>query len=93
MLEYNKNYGKTTGSLWNYYREEANSGIGGRNNNVSYSFKDSKSFDYKTSITEKLKGIGRTKDVEIVGSLKCLSNFWRTLDMPSINCEINLTLT
>ena len=39
LLEYNKNYGKTTGSLWNYYRDEANSGIGGRNNNVSFPLK------------------------------------------------------
>ena len=26
-------------------------------------------------------------------SLKHLSNFWRTLDIPLINCEINLILT
>ena len=25
--------------------------------------------------------------------LKYLSNFWRTLEMPLINCEVNLTLT
>ena len=93
LLEYSKNYGKTTGSLWNYYRDEPNSGIGSRNNNINYSIKDSKSFDYKTSITGKLKGIDRTKDVEINVPLKYLSNFWRTLDMPLINCEINLILT
>ena len=50
LLEYNKSYGKTTGSLWNYYRDKANSGIGGRNNNVSYSVKDPKSFDYKQAL-------------------------------------------
>ena len=92
LLEYSKNY-ITTSSLWNYYRDEPNSGIGGRNNNVNYSIKDSKSFDYKTSITWKLEGIDRTKDVEIVVPLKYLSNFWRTLNMPLINCEINLILT
>ena len=93
LLEYSKSYRKTTGGLWNYYRDEPNSGIGGRNNNVSYSIKDSKSFDYKTSITGKLESIDRTKDVEIVVPLKYLSNFWRTLDMLLINCEINLILT
>ena len=56
LLEYSKNYRKTTGSLWNYYRNKPNSGIGGENNNVNYSIKDSKSFDYKTSITRKLEG-------------------------------------
>ena len=33
------------------------------------------------------------KDVEIVVPLKYLSNFWRTLEMPLINCEDNLILT
>ena len=93
LLEYSKNYRKTTGSLWNYYRVEPNSSIFGWNNNVNYSIKDSKSFDYKASITGKLEGIDRTKDVEIVVPLKYLSNFWRTLDMLLINCEINLILT
>ena len=50
LLEYSKNYSKITGSFWNYYRDEPNSGLGGNNNNVNYSIKDSKSFDYKTSI-------------------------------------------
>ena len=34
-----------------------------------------------------------TKDVEIIVPLKHLSNFWRTLEMSLINCEINLILT
>ena len=93
LLEYSKNYRKTTGSLWNYYRDEPNSGIGGRNNNVNYSIKDSKSFDYKTSITGKLKDINRTKYVEIVVLLKYLNNFWRVLNISLINCEINVILT
>ena len=92
LLEYSKNYSKTTGSFWNYYRDEPNSGLGGNNNNVNYSIKDSKSFDYKTSITGKLEGKNKEKEVEIV-PLKYLSNFWRTLDIPLINCEINLILT
>ena len=33
------------------------------------------------------------KNVEIMVSLKHLSNSWRTLEMPSINCETNLILT
>ena len=34
-----------------------------------------------------------TIDVEIMVPLKYLSNFWRTLEMPLINCEVNLILT
>ena len=37
LLEYSKNYSKTTVSFWNYYRDEPNSGLGGNNNNVNYS--------------------------------------------------------
>ena len=55
LFKYRKNYWKTTGCLWNYYRDEPNSDIGGENNNVIYSIKDLKSFDYKTSITVTLK--------------------------------------
>ena len=93
LLEYSKNYWKTTGSLWNYYRDKPNSSAGSENNNVSYSIKDSKYFDYKTSITGELEGINTSKDVETFMPFKHLNNFWRTLDMPLINCEINLILT
>ena len=34
-----------------------------------------------------------TKAVKRMVPLKYLSNFWRTLEMPLINCEINLILT
>ena len=94
LVEYSKNYSKTTGSLWNYYRDEPNSGLGDDYNNISYSIKNSKSFDYKTSITGKLGDNNRTKEnVKIVVPFKYLSNFWRTLDMPLINCEVSLILT
>ena len=53
LLEHSKNYRKTTGRFWNYYRDEPNSGLRDDNNNANYSIKDSKSFDYKTSIIGK----------------------------------------
>ena len=37
-------------------------------------------------------GNGGAKNVETMVSLKYISNFWRTLGMPLINCEINLQL-
>ena len=83
-------YSKTTESLWNYYRDEPNSGAAG---NINYPSKESKSFDYKTSITGKLESNNVEKDdIEIVAPLKYLSNFWGTLDIPLINCEVSLTL-
>ena len=36
---------------------------------------------------------GEINNVEIMVPLKYLSNFWRTLEMPLINCEVNLILT
>ena len=47
LLEYSKNYGKTTGSLWNYYRDEPNSYTD--NKEIKYSIINSKSFDYKAN--------------------------------------------
>ena len=61
LLEHIKNYRKTTGSLWNYYRDKPNSGLGGENNDVNYSIKDLKSFDYKTSITGNLQVLTQQK--------------------------------
>ena len=93
LIEYNKNYSKTSGSLWNCYRGEPNSGVGGENDSINYSIKNSKSFDCKTSITGKLENNDVTKDVKFAVPLKYLSNFWRTLDMSLINCEVSLILT
>ena len=53
LIEYSKNYLKTTGSFWNCYRNEPNSGAVG---DINYSVRGSKSFDYKTSITGRLEG-------------------------------------
>ena len=50
------------------------------------------SFKFKAKITGQTGDDG-TKDVEIMVPLKYLSNFWRTLEMPLINCEVNLILT
>ena len=49
-------------------------------------------FKFKQKITGKTAD-GGTKHVEIMVPRKYLSNFWRTLEMPLINCEINLILT
>ena len=53
---------------------------------------NSVSFKFKQKTTGKAAANGR-KDIEIIVSLKYLSNFWRTLEMPLLNCEINLVLT
>ena len=93
LLEYSKNYRKTTGSLWNYYRDEPNSTIG--DNNITHSILNSESFDYKANFMENgVTNHNLTKiDVKVVVPLKYLSNFWRHLGIPLINCEVELILT
>ena len=82
LIEYSDNYSKTSGSLWQYYKDDPNDTI-----------TDSESFKSKVKITGKTPNDGNTKDVEIIVPLKYLSNFWRTLEMPLINCEVTLLLT
>ena len=50
LLEYSKNYRKTTGSLWNYYRDELSYDTND-NNNLNKIVINSESFKYKTNIT------------------------------------------
>ena len=82
LIEYSDNYSKTSGNLWQYYRDDPN-------NNIA----NSESFKFKVKITGTKPNNDNTKDVEIIVPLKYLSNFWRTLEMPLINCEVNLILT
>ena len=93
LLEYSKNYRKTTGSLWNYYRDKPNSTID--DNNIAHSILNSESFDYKANFMK--NGVTHdnlTKnDVKTVVPLKHLSIFWRHLDIPLINCEVESILT
>ena len=81
LLEYSKNYKNTTGSLWNYYRDEANSSTD--DNNITHSILNSKAFDYKANFISSVKNNNLTKnDVKIVVPLKYLSNLWKNLNMP-----------
>ena len=84
LTEYSDNYAKTSGSLWQYFRDEPD-----YNNDMD----ESESFKSKIKITGKTPNNDNEKDVEIMVPLKYLSNFWRTLEMPWINCEVNLILT
>ena len=63
LIEHCKNYSKTTRRFWNYYKDEQNRSLGGADNNINYSIKDSKLFDYKASITEKLESNNTEKEV------------------------------
>ena len=82
LIEYSDNYLKTSGSLWKYYKDDPNDNTA-----------DSESFKSKVKITGKSPDNGNIKNVEIIVPLKYLSNFWGTLEMLLINCEVDLLLT
>ena len=73
VTEYSDNFSKTSGSLWQYYKDDPN-------NNLT----DSELFNSKVKVTGETPADRNTKDVEIIVPLKYLSNFWRTLEMPLI---------
>ena len=64
LIEYSDNYSKTSGNLWQYYKDDQ------KNNLTEY-----KSFKSKVKITGNTPVDGNTKDVEIIVPLKYLSNF------------------
>ena len=68
--------------MWKYYRDKPNDNLA-----------DSESFKSKAKITGKTPNNDNKKNVEAMVPLKYLSNFWRTLEMPLINCQVNLILT
>ena len=67
--------------MWNYYRDEPS-------NSLSV---NSESFKYKTSIIGKIpEDNDSLTNVKVVIPLKHLSNFCRALNIPLINCEVEL---
>ena len=82
LIEYSHSYSKTSGNLWQDYKDEPNDNLA-----------DSESFKCKVKITGNTPADGNIKVLEIIVPLKYLHNSWRTLEMPLINCEVNLILT
>ena len=96
LLEYNQSHTMTSGSLWNYYRDE----IDDVDDNVS----DGKSFKYETKVGGKTRERPERPpwppqppvpalNAEVTIPLKYLSKFWRFIDLPLMNCEIELDLS
>ena len=90
LIEYSSNYSDSSGILWHLKRDENPA------NNVDQSLDNSKSFKYKASLvgkaTDATDGNSFVKSTKIIVPLKYLSNFWRSLEMPLINCKIHLEL-
>ena len=102
LLEYSKNYRKTMGSLYNYYRDKL-SDDADDNNFDNIKVVNSNTFKYKNKITGNTYNIGAgeagydvnkngTQKVELAIPLKYLGNFWRALNIRLISCEVSLEL-
>ena len=102
LLEYSKNYRKTIGSLYNYYRDEL-SDDADDNNFDNIKVVNSNTFKYKNKITGNTYNVDAgaqgydvnkngTQEVELAIPLKYLRNFWRALNIPLISCEVSLEL-
>ena len=102
LLEYRKNYRKTIGLLYNYYRDEL-SDDADDNNFDNIKVVNSNTFKHKNKITGNTYNVDAgaqgydvnkngTQEVELAIPLKYLGNFWSALNIPLISCEVSLEL-
>ena len=102
LLEYSKNYRKTIGSLYNYYRDEL-SDDADDNNFDNIKVVHSNTFKYKNKIIVNTYNVdagvdgydvnkNSKQEIELAIPLKYLGNFWRALNIPLISCEVSLEL-
>ena len=91
LIEYSDNYSKTSGSLWQYCKD-----ISAVNDNGDIVYFNganaTDSFNFKTKITAQTDDDGQINNVAIMVPLKYLINFWRTVEIILINCEVSLIL-
>ena len=91
LTENSDNYSKISGSLWQHCKDIPTV----NNTDNIFNFNEANatdSIDSKAKITGKTDNDGKIDNVKIMVPLKYLSNFRRTLEMPLINCEVNLIL-
>ena len=98
LIEHSETYSKTSGSLCQYWKEV----LSGNDSGDIVDFRGTEatdSFYFKTNVTDQTAANINNDNItgravaEIMVPLKCLSNFWRTLKMPLMNCEVELILT
>ena len=91
LIEYSDNHSKIFGSLWQYCKDIP--GVNNNNGIVNFSEdNNTDSFNFKAKITGQTNDNGTIDNAKIMVPLKYLSHFWRTLEMPLINFEVNLIL-
>ena len=91
LIEYSDNYQDSSATLYQYKRDEPPEDDAVANLTAN----NSSSFKYKVSLlgNSLLDGNITKRSVKVVVPLNYLSNFFRSLEMPLINCKIKLNLT
>ena len=90
LIEYSDNYQDSSATLYQYKRDEPPDNT---DNNLAVN--NSSSFKYKVKLlgNPAVANNAVTLNVKVAVPLKYLSNFFRSLEMPLINCKIKLNLT
>ena len=87
----------TSGSLLNYHGDETNDDENENNDDGKKANNNkkitSKCFEYKAKLIQSMPNNNNILEAEVVVPSKDLSNFWRSLDLSLINCEIELDLS
>ena len=92
LIEYSDNYSKTSESIWKYCKDIPVMNYNG--NIVEFNGANATdSFNSKAKVTVQTGNNWGIDGVEIIPSLKHLSNFWRFLEINLLNCEVKLILT
>ena len=86
LIEYSVNYSSTSGSLWHFERDQIINDADVTNDDNAPSFK------HKASLIDNTENNGTKNGVKIAVPLKYPSNFWRSLEMPLINCTVEVSL-
>ena len=91
LFEYSDNYADSSGSLWQFKRDEQNTNNG---KFADVTTADLSSFKYKSRFFKTLDAADNVvfKNAKIVVPLRYLSIFFRSLEMPLIDCKIHLEL-
>ena len=90
LIEYSDNYQDSSATLYQYKRDEPPEDDAVANLTAD----NPSSFKYKVSLLGDPVLVGNItkRSVKVVVPLKYLSNFFRSLEMPLINCKIKLNL-
>ena len=91
LIEYSNNYSDTSGSLWQFKRDEIEGNVD-LTVDANHIPNNLSSFKYKSSFTGNTENNGIKNGVKIAIPLKYLSNFWRSLEIPLINCKVEFSL-